>query len=385
MLIQPEELEQGTLVALDQFVLRGGHLLVFTDPLCFAALNAENLRRPPPAGGFALKPLLDAWGVTYDPQEVVADFEAATTVQAGAGQVDENPTWLTLSAANLNATNLITARLESILLPAAGCFTVAPNENRSVIPLITTSSNAVTVNTLLAQMGDSTSIRSQYADDGAPRMIGLQLRGRFATAFPDGAAGAPSADRLQESSEEGSVTLVGDVDLLADAFCVRGFNFFGQTAYQAMNDNIALLLNTAETLSGNRNLLDVRMRARSERPFTVVQQLLREAQERFLVTEQELQRELQATEQRLQELQSRKDEDQQFILSPQQQQEIERFRQQEYETRRQLKEVRRNLRSDIEALGLRIKLINILLMPLLVAVAGLAFRHYRKRKIARAA
>lgn len=386
MIVQPQDLDQAALQAIDQFVLRGGRLLVFADPLCYSAMDQTTGRMNPPSGPFALQPLFDAWGVGYDPQQVVADFDAATTVQSGDGRVESNPIWLTLQRDSLNRTNIITSRLGSMLLPAAGFFTVKPDERRRAVTLASTSPHSTAVNILLAQRGDGAAIRSQYKSGPVEsRAVALQLRGLFTSAFPHASATNESAASwLNESAKEGVITLVGDVDLLADPFTVRALNFFGQTAYQPMNDNITFLLNTAETLSGNQNLLDVRTRARMERPFLVVQDLLKQAQQRFLQKEQALQEQLTVTEQRLRELENRKDEGQEFILSAQQKKEIETFRQQEYETRKQLKLVRRNLRKDIEALGLRIKWINVALMPLLVGVAGIVFWRYRRRKMKQA-
>lgn len=385
IVVQPTELADSVVRAIDQFVMRGGRLMAFMDPLCFADMNEASAMNPA-AGGTALQPLLEAWGVTYDPQEVVADFDAATTVQSGGGRVESNPTWITLNNSSLNATNLITARMESMLFPAAGSFTVKPDEKHSVAALASTSPRSLAVPVMMARMGDAPALRSQYKKEaGKARDVIVQLRGNFRSAFPQ-AASTNGTDTawMNESAGETVITLVGDVDLLADAFAVRAFNFFGQTGYQPINDNITFLLNTAETLTGNRNLMDVRTRARMERPFTVVQDLLRQAQDRFLQKEQDLQQQLTLTEERLRELESRKDEAQQFILSPQQKQEIESFRKQEYETRKQLKLVRRNLRRDIESLGVHVKFINIALMPLAVGAAGIGFWQYRRRKMKQA-
>ena len=94
------------------------------------------------------------------------------------------------------------------------------------------------------------------------------------------------------------------------------------------------------------------------------------AQEQWQAQEEQLQQKLMETQQRLNELQAAKSDDQQLVLSAEQKAELEKFRQQRFETQRQLKDVRKNLRHSIESLGLRLKVINLMAVPLVVAVFG---------------
>lgn len=89
---------------------------------------------------------------------------------------------------------------------------------------------------------------------------------------------------------------------------------------------------------------------------------------------------------KLNELQRSKGENngQKFILSPEQQTEIEKFRAKEREVKVQLKEERKRLRSDIDSLENNLKWLNIALMPAVVAAAGVGLALMRqKRRAAR--
>src|SRR6185312_6496429 len=103
-----------------------------------------------------------------------------------------------------------------------------------------------------------------------------------------------------------------------------------------------------------------------QRPFTTVDALKRSADERFRSKEEELQKELSDTERKLTELQSAKSQDQQAILSPEQKAELDNFLKRKVEIRKELRQVRRQLDAEIEALGTKLKMVNILLMPALV-------------------
>ena len=68
------------------------------------------------------------------------------------------------------------------------------------------------------------------------------------------------------------------------------------------------------------------------------------------------------------------------ILPPEVQIEIEKFREEERQARRKLREVRKILRQDIERLGQGLLLLNMLLVPLIVGIIGLIVYRLRTRR-----
>jgi ABC-type uncharacterized transport system involved in gliding motility auxiliary subunit len=149
------------------------------------------------------------------------------------------------------------------------------------------------------------------------------------------------------------------------------------------NDNLNFLLNGSELLAGNDALIGIRSRGKFERPFTRVEALERSARERWLAREQELMRRVEETNRKLEQLERQKDGSQEFIMSAEQEAEIQEFQREKTRINRELKEVRRNLRADIEALGGLIKFLNIFGMVIVVAAAGLAFGLYQRRRSTR--
>jgi len=83
----------------------------------------------------------------------------------------------------------------------------------------------------------------------------------------------------------------------------------------------------------------------------------------------------------LRELQQQKEETQKLVLSPEQEAEIERFREERRRINQELKRVRKNLRADIDRLGAVLKGVNIFLMPALVAVFGLGYAVHRRKRM----
>ncbi len=396
VVVHPKEITEPAQFAIDQFVLRGGRLLAFIDPLCLAdAMNQDPaaMMMGPSKPSSDLGRLPAAWGVGFDPEAVVADLEAATRVRQGESSVDDSLVFLSLKEFNIDGKDIVSANLESLILPCAGELTGAGTPAASLGSLLVSSAQSQTVNPMLAQLGSEV-LRRDFKPGLKRLNLAVRLQGKFQTAFPDGkpapapkpeeetepAPEPPAGEPLRESTLPTTILLVADVDLLFNAFAVQELNFFGQRVFQPINDNLNFFFNALEQLSGNADLAGIRSRGRFDRPFDRVLALQHEAQQRWLLQEKALQEKLDTTRDRLEALQSQKDSSQRYILSPEQQQEIENFRQEQIKTQRELKQVRKKLREGIERLGVAVKVVNIVLVPALVVLAGLAFGLYRRRQ-----
>jgi ABC-type uncharacterized transport system involved in gliding motility auxiliary subunit len=135
-----------------------------------------------------------------------------------------------------------------------------------------------------------------------------------------------------------------------------------------------------EQFAGREELIGIRSRGTTDRPFTVVNELEARAMRKWQRREADFETELQMTQQRLQSLQKQKSGDERFILSREQQDEILKLRKAQAETRKQLKNVRKELTADIDSLGLRLKCINIVLVPVIVILFGLLRGFLRSKK-----
>ncbi len=389
LLIHPKEISERALYAVDQYVLKGGRLIAFVDPMCLSEEASSDAMGMPTVSS-EINRLSKAWGVTVDISKVVADVAAATPIQIGDGRAERLPAWLTLRAEeNLDREDMVTGTLESLMLPFAGAITGEPVEGLAMKKLVFTSSNAVTMNSFMAR--NPTDINTRSGTPTAGAVLAVRLSGSFQTAYPDGQPkleGATnemveaSSEGLKVGEKEGAVILVADADLLANENSARAVRLFGQTLFQPFNDNLNFTLNMAEQLSGNAALIGLRGRGKFDHPFERVLAMERTAQERWQEEEEKLQAKLASAQQRLNDLQSAKSQDQQLVLSPEQKIEVEKFRQERFETQRQLKEVRKNLRHSIESLGLSLKVLNMAAVPLLVAAFGIGFGWRRRNRSA---
>ncbi len=139
------------------------------------------------------------------------------------------------------------------------------------------------------------------------------------------------------------------------------------------------MLNALDNLAGSADLISVRGRATFTRPFDRVDALRRAADDRFRAKEQELERQLRETEEKLTSLQSRRSDKSAMILTPEQEKELDHFQQEKLRIRKDLRAVRAGLDQDIKGLGSELKIINIVLVPLLFAAIALLAGLWRRR------
>lgn len=388
MVVHPKNLSDETQYAIDQFVLRGGKLLLFVDPHAEMDTPAE-AQMDPQAAMFAerssnLDPLLAAWGVAYDPGTVVLDRRYGLQVNAGGGRgVVRHIGILALDEEAMNGADVTLAQLNTINVSLSGRLVHAAGAESEFTPLISTSTDSMTVpGERIRFMVDPSGLLDGFAPSGERYHVAVRVRGKFKTAFPDGRpaaddeaggekAAADAGGHLSESQDEADVVIVADTDLLADRLWVQVQSFFGQRLISAFANNGDFVINLLDNLTGSSDLIGIRGRATSQRPFTRVQELERQAEERFRATEQQLEEELRETERKLTELQAGRDDGNPLILSEQQRAELDRFQQERLRIRKELRQVQANLRRDIEGLGTWLKVINIGLVPVLLTIFAL--------------
>ena len=388
LVIHPKGISDQTQYAIDQFVLRGGKLIAFLDPMSVLDSRQQN---PMMGGGgpssSSLDKLLPAWGLQFDIGKVVADLDFKMRLRGQNDQPMEAPAWLALTPDGINLNDTATSELDSLWLPLVGAFTGEPTAGLKETVLLHSSKDAELTDAFTASMGQQ-EILNNFRPTGTNYNLAVRLTGKFKTAFPAGDpantetnASSKAGNSLKESKAETSVVLVGDSDLLADDFSLRKENTALGELVDPLNANLDLAQNLVEQMAGDSNLIAVRSRASLSRPFTRVKQIQAAAEARGEAKIAQLRQSLEDTEQRLSELQQqKKSADQRYILSPEQQTAIENFRKQEAEVSRELREAQKDLRKEVVSLETRIEWWNILAMPLAVTLAGIMIAVVKRKK-----
>lgn len=387
MIIHPKKLSLKLQYAIDQYVLKGGNALIFVDPVCVVdrSSDRQQFMQLPSSN---LEKLFKAWGVVMEPSKALVDMNQPTRVRSQNNRTEENPFWISAGEKAFNSSDIVTSQLENMLFPIAGALKKAEGSGHEFIPLVQSSNRASLVNAFMVQLGTE-GVRRNFVPSKDKLNIAVRVRGKFKSAFPEGppagdekeADKADQNEHLSVGKEKATLMIVADADMLADQFYVQRGQFLGYNLAKVFNDNLNFLSNSVEILTGSDDLIGLRSRGKFERPFTVVRELEQRAQERWLAKEQELIQQEESTNRKLQELQQQRSDSQNLILSPEQEAEIVKFKEKRRNIKHELKQVRRNLRADIERLGTALKVMNIFLMPVCVAIGGIGWAIYRQRRM----
>ena len=403
MVIHPQNLPDATLYAIDQFVMRGGKLIVFVDPH-----SEGQASRPGPGGqpprqtASNLDRLLHAWGVEVPPDGVVLDLRGAWRVRASPTdrvQAVDYVAWFNMQGDSISQEEVATAQLNQVTVASAGWVRQRDGATVEFVPLLRSSDRSMTANVeRVRENPDPARILAEFRPDNLRRTIAARVRGELASAFPDGPPPAPEgAERpadfpAHRARSDGAANFVvfADADVLEDRFWVRVQDFFGQQVATPFSDNGAMVANLVDTFSGGDALISLRSRGESLRPFTVVEDIRRDADARFRQTERDLQARLEQTERRLRELRQGQQGGERgqggAVITPEQRAEIDAARAQILQTRQQLRAVQLELRRDIEGMETWLRIVNIAAVPLLLTLfaVGLGVARARRRAAARA-
>jgi len=396
--IHPENLSPKLQFAIDQFLLAGKPVFMAVDPSSRYFRSQSNqmamMGGPPPNVSSDAPDLFKGWGIVYDSQSVVGDPAEALSVQSSPGNVVQVPIWLSLEKGAFNSTSLATSDLENVWFIEPGSFTVKPAAGLKVTPLIQSSPSSGTVPAMMLGMTQPDQIGSQLKPAGSQILAAL-IQGRFHSAFPDGppAETKPAAEaktpappppkpapHLTESAKSSTLLLVADTDWLFDDYSVRKMNFLGVDAAEPMNDNLAFASDALDFLAGSPDLISIRGKGVSLRPFQVVHRMEVAAQQKYQEKLDALEKNLDQVQSQLTELEGKKTEGGRLVASPELTKSIEDLRTQQVKFRVERREIRKSLREGIETLENRLLLVNLLSTPLLVGCFGLWFYWRRRRK-----
>ncbi len=419
VVIHPKKLPEQTQFAIDQFVLKGGRTIVCVDPHCIADTPDRRQMQMgvPPSQSSDLDTLLKTWGLEMPQNTFVGDRSLMLAAPIGQDRRPQNVIGfleLRPEAKSFNRNNAITAYLNQVRVLFAGVLREVgdaevqdeqakgkeqtqpsrPEIERTPLIVTTNAGNTVKVTSPYElMMPDPSKLMDKFMDGTEPVPMGYLVTGRFKSAFPDGIEIEVESETedpnetkkikkqikgLTEAQEDCAVIVFADVDFISDMLAYQE-SFF---AKMIVGDNSALLLNAIEDLTGSSDLISIRSRGTFRRPFTVVDEIEKKADEESRVEVQKLNIEIAGFTSELQKiLASAKEEKAEVVGSSilQKQQDIELKKR---EAQRQLRQVKAKRRERIEHLGNALRNFNMLAAPTVILVIAVVLgvrRSVRKR------
>ena len=386
VLVHPKQLPPAALYAIDQFAMRGGHVLAFVDPNSQADQSGNDPNNPMAQfqadKSSHLEPLLASWGIDFKSDQVVGDLERGLTVSMREGDPPAQHIAVLGFDGTSVAKDVITARLESINMATAGSLKPLAGSKLKFEPLVHTSKQAGLLPvSRFAMMSDPATLRDGFKPIGE-LVVAARVSGNATSAFasgpPAGVTAAP--DALKASAKPLNVVVIADTDLLQDFMWVNVRNMFGQSLAQPFANNGELVWNALDNLAGSADLISIRGRSAYSRPFSRVEALRRNADAQFRTKEQELEQQLQQTEDQLTKLQAAQPPGSEAVLSSDSANAIEKFQDEKVRIRKELRKTKADLELDIKALGTKVKLWNTFGMPVAVVLVALAVAIWHRRR-----
>ncbi|MBV8575711.1 MAG: Gldg family protein, partial [Acetobacteraceae bacterium] len=265
LVAQAQNLSDATLYAIDQFVMRGGRLMVMVDPYSEAeAASAGAGGMPPQDVSSNLGKLFDAWGITFDPTKVVGDLTGAWRVRANASdrvQAVDYVAWFNIRD-GISHSDPATADLQQVTVAASGFVGKKEGSSIEFTPLLTSSPQSGLISVEELKEADPAKVLAEFAPSGGPRVIAARVRGVLKSAF-SGSPALPEGHKRPDnfppykaqSDGPANLVVVADSDILADRFWVRVQDFFGQQQATPFGDNGAFVANLIGTLAGGDALI----------------------------------------------------------------------------------------------------------------------------------
>ncbi len=386
LIAHPPALSEGQLFAIEQYILKGGKAIVMLDPYAEAMASTQVSMHQGPMSS-ALGPLLESWGVAIPEGQVIGDKTLAQRISMGgygSDAVKDYLLWLAINKTFLSQSDVVTGTLTSLNIASSGVIDTLQGGSTTVTPLVSSSANAMLypVSSVSGTINPD-KLMEDFTATGLAYTLAARISGPAKSAFPhlQEKMKGPMAD-TNATVDVGmiNIVLMADTDLLENRFWVRVQDYMGQQVAQPVAGNGNFILNLVEQMAGSDALLGLRSRGTSQRAFTIVEDIRREAESKYADEQERLTARLAELEASMAELQEGGGSSAQ-VMDQRVEDEVESFRQEMIVTRKALRDVRRNLRKDIEGLGSRLAVINIVAIPLLLiifALSRLLLRRYRR-------
>ena len=292
----------------------------------------------------------------------------------------------------MNPNNPITNELESVLTNTSGGISRTKDAKSKFEILYSSTDDSMFIERFKIQFRpDPTLLLSEFVSDEKNKPLAVNLIGEFKSAYISGPPNlddgsvAPDNPSHLTGTKNGNILIFADTDILSNTLWTQKQDNYGKEEFTPIADNGSLVINAVEYLSGGGELISLRTRGTSNRPFIVVEKLQKKAETAYRETEKSLQNDLKITEDKLRDIQrgaSIATQDGAPILSKEQADTLQQFKEKIINIRKKLRDVQRDLKVDIEKLGLMLKLYNIWVMPILVTISAvLAFIVRRRKRI----
>ncbi len=361
VILHPQRVSDIQEYHIDQFLLQGGKIFLAIDPFSRAkhSRNRNDLLDGKQVDSSSSLPRLFAnWGISYDPGLLVGDSDRAKQIKS-IGRSFHYPFFISLTEKQFNLKHPTTGYLKDLLLAEPGSIKFNDkNPKLRFTPLIYTSNHSGTHTTDMALFLSPSDLTSRFKADGKKRVLSGILTGKFNSAFKKSPIINNTMNHIKSSTKEGIVTIIADIDFIDDIYSIEKIPFYNRTILKPKNDNQTFFLNTIEYMAGNKNLLTIRKGGTIKRPFLLFEELKKQAEQKYRNKEIQVSSQIKSLQHQIKNISE--DATGFLLLTPDQEQQLKKLREQEAQLRLKRREVRYQLNADIDTLKIVLIVLNLI-------------------------
>ena len=401
VVIHPKGFSEETLFAIDQYVMKGGNLLVFVDPNAVSDRSAGMYGGASSSPDAGFKKLMDKWGV-----ELKANTYAGDKYLSGVGRFNPNMPagrLLALLNCNENCTNEykdnVTSGINNSTFVFPGVLETKEIEGIKHTPIMSTTAKGNSYTAMGYELNNPQALWNKFSEGSKPVVIAYKALGKYKTAFPDGVKTTETKDDkkkdskakkstykkgdktkekvevVKESAKESAVIVFSDVDFINDQYAFKN-TFLGMAA---ANDNSTLFLNSVEALTGDIDLMSVRSKGRVNRSFDVINQIEFEAEKRTADKVKEINASIARFQAELNQLGKKANEGNIALLQNEGIRKKKELAKKIAVLKKELRAVKREGREKVEGIGKFFQYLNTLFVPFFVILFGVYYNRKRSR------
>ena len=366
-------IKRAMVEAIDNHLQSGKSAIVMLDP--FQRMNEANARleiADSKKGEInSVVDLLDFYGIKFSKNRVVGDFENAATVETASGRNFAYPYWMRMRQKNMTKDEPVVTNLNELLFAETGFFSAKDRLNL-LHPIVVTGEKI------------STQDRSLFGDMNTEELA-LEFEARIEKAkvivgrvneklpSPFFAHGSDNSD------PQAFLVLVGDTDWLYDGFSRVGTGSSVTAASRPMNDNHDFFLNLVELTTGSQGLTEIRSRKSPVRVFSKIEAMLFESRKKYHSKEVEFASNIKSAEDSIRQFLQMANVKTETDLPKAARDEILNIREMMYPLKEELRNIRLQIRQNVNELFLTIIVFNLITGPVLSFVILFVLRAYRRK------
>ena len=384
--IHPVGFPEKTLFAIDQFLMKGGNLVVFVDPNAVVGSDGNPYGGPSASPDAGFTKLMDKWGVELKKDEFVGD-----KYLSGVGRFSPNqPPSRILGLLNCNQEctknyeEPIVAGLNQLTFVFPGNLQIKEKEGITAKAFLSTTEKGNTYRAAGFELNNPPMLWNKFSEGSKAVPLAYKLTGYFESAFPDGIKiDDDKKDKkekpgvLKKSTKESAIVVFPDVDFLADQFAFKN-SFLGLAL---ANNNSTLFLNSVEALSGDADLMSIRSKGSINRSFDVIEQIEFEAEKKTANKVNQINASISKFQTELNQLGKKANEGNIAILQDEGLRKKKELAKKIALLKKELREAKREGREKVESIGKFFQYLNTLFVPILVIIFGFWYSRKRKRSL----